>query len=235
MKDSLHQWIWVVVFAMAFAWVESAVVVYLREIFYNGDFRFPIAFGWVGDQRSPGPLIWIETAREAATIIMLFSVGWMAGKRIVEKFSFFIIAFGIWDIFYYIWLYVMIGWPQSLTEWDLLFYIPLPWVGPVITPMLIALAMVGMGTLLVFYSAKKIILPWRWFDGVVELILCLLMITAFCWDWKNIMQIPGRTQYTGVPNPFAWWLYLPAFIAAIVYFCARVFALRRKINSSLKW
>lgn len=221
-RNALHQWIWVIGFAVAFAWVESAVVVYLREIFYDGDFCFPLTFGWDGDQRNPGPLIWIETGREAATMIMLLSVGWMAGSRLVERFSFFIITFGVWDIFYYVWLYVMIGWPQSLMTWDLLFFIPLPWVGPVITPLLIALAMVAIGSLLVFCAAGGITFRWRWYDGVVELIFCLLMIAAFCWDWKNIMQLPGHPHYTGVPNPFAWWLYLPAFVGALGYFAVRL-------------
>lgn len=114
--------------------------------------------------------------------------------------------------------------------WDLLFFIPLPWTGPVITPVLIALAMVVMGSLLVYYSAEDILLPWRWYDGVVELICCLLMITAFCWDWKNIMQLPGHPQYTGIPNPFAWWLYLPAFLCAIAYFAIRSTVMRRRLK-----
>ena len=117
-------------------------------------------------------------------MIMLLSVGWMAGSRLVERFAFFIITFGVWDIFYYVWLYVMIEWPQSLMTWDLLFFIPLPWVGPVITPLLSALTMVGIGSLLVFYAAGGTTFRWRWYDGVVELIFCLLMIAAFCWDWK---------------------------------------------------
>ena len=228
MKTVLHQWIGVVVFAIAFAWVESAVVVYLRDIFYGGDFAFPLTFGWDGDQRDPAPLLWIELGREAATLMMLLTVGWLAGKRLVERFSFFIIAFGIWDIFYYVWLYVMIKWPQSLMTWDLLFFIPLPWVGPVITPVIIALTMVAMGTLLVLYSANSIKLTWRWYDSAVELTLCVLMITAFCWDWKNIMRIPGHPDFTGDPNPFAWWLYLPAYTCSVGYFAVRFFNMSPK-------
>lgn len=229
MKKNLHQWIWVVIFAIAFAWVESAVVVYLRDIFYDGDFHFPLKIGWEGGERNPSPLIWIEYGREIATLIMLLSVGWTAGKNHVERFSFFIIAFGVWDIFYYIWLFVMIKWPQSLMTWDLLFFVPLPWVGPVITPVLIALAMIAMGSMLVYYSAKDIYFFWRWYDGVVELILCILMIVAFCWDWKNIMQIPGNPDYNGIPNPFAWWLYLPAYSCAVIYFTVRLVKMRRMI------
>ena len=234
LNKKLYQWIWIVLFAVAFAWVESAVVVYLRDIFYGGDFHFPLIIGWEGGKRNPSQLIWIEFGREIATLIMLFSVGWAAGRKLVVKFSLFLIAFGVWDIFYYIWLYVMIKWPQSLMTWDLLFFVPLPWVGPVITPVLIALAMVGIGSLLVYYSAQKIFLPWRWYDGVIELVLCLLMITAFCWDWKNIMQIPGHPDYRGIPNPFAWWLYFPAYSGAVLYFIVRVVIMRRERNGEMK-
>jgi hypothetical protein len=233
-KNNLYQWIWVVIFAIAFAWVESAVVVYLRDIFYGGDFHFPLIIGWEGDKRNPSPLIWIEFGREIATLIMLFSVGWMAGRNWVDKFAFFIIAFGIWDIFYYIWLNVMIKWPQSLMTWDLLFFVPLPWVGPVITPVLIAFAMVGMGSLLLYYSAQEIFFPWRWYDGVIEIVFCILMIIAFCWDWKNIMQVPGNPDYRGIPNPFAWWLYIPAFSSAVIYFVVRVIIMRKARNSKIE-
>jgi hypothetical protein len=233
-KNNLYQWIWVVIFAIAFAWVESAVVVYLRDIFYGGDFHFPLVIGWEGGKRNPSPLIWIEFGREVATLVMLFSVGWAAGRNLTDKFAFFIIAFGVWDIFYYIWLDVMIKWPQSLMTWDLLFFVPLPWVGPVITPVLIALAMVGIGSLLVYYSAQKIFFPWRWYDGVIESVLCLLMIIAFCWDWRNIMQIPGYPDYRGIPNPFAWWLYLPAYSSAVTYFVIRVVIMRRARNSAIE-
>ncbi len=227
MNKILHQWIWVVVFAIAFAWVESSVVVYLRHIFFDGEFYFPITFGWEGDQRSPHPLLWIELGREFSTLVMLFSAGWMAGRNSIEKFSFFLIAFGMWDIFYYVWLYVMIKWPQSLMTWDLLFFIPLPWVGPVITPLLIAAAMVVIGSSLVYFNSHRIYFTWRWYDGVVELLCCVLMIVAFCWDWKNIMQHPGDPANSGIPNPFAWWLYLPAYLMAIIYFSFRLFSMLR--------
>jgi hypothetical protein len=54
-------------------------------------------------------------------------------------------VFGVWDIFYYLWLKVLLGWPASVFDWDVLFLIPLPWIGPVVAPLLVALAMVGCG------------------------------------------------------------------------------------------
>ena len=132
------------------------------------------------------------------------------------------IAFGIWDIFYYIWLYVLTSWPESLMTWDLLFYVPLPWVGPVLTPVLIAITMVAAGSLIIYYDVKGYNINWRWSDTAIELGCGLLLIVAFCWDWKNILQIPGNIERTGIPNPFAWWLYLPVYLFSVVYFVVKL-------------
>jgi len=221
-RQMLRNWIWVITFAIAFAWVEGSVVVYLREIFYDGMFQFPILTEWKDDKALFDDLMRIEFGREIATIIMLLAVGYTAGRNALQKFCFFMIAFGIWDIFYYIWLWVMVGWPESLMTWDLLFFVPLPWVGPVITPMLIALAMVTAGSLILYFDEKDVLSPWRWYDWAIEMGCALLMIVAFCWDWKNIIRLPGSVPGSGVPNPFAWWLYLPAYTFSALYFAVRL-------------
>ena len=222
---ALGRSIWVAIFAVAFAWVESAVVVYLRQIYFDGVFRFPLVIVWEEGKHAIDPLVKIEFGREIATIIMLVAVGWVAGRGKLQKFCFFMIAFGIWDIFYYIWLYVMVGWPESLMTWDLLFYVPLPWVGPVITPVLIAAALVGAGLLIIYYEEGGYVIRWRWYDMAVEIACGLLIIVAFCWDWKNILQVPGDIARTGIPNSFAWWLYVPAFLFSLVYFGLRLRAI----------
>ena len=221
-REALWCWIWVVTFAIAFAWVEGSVVVYLREIYFDGSFYFPIVTGWEDGKLIIDELMHIEFGREIATILMLVAVGCVAGKNALQKFCFFMIGFGIWDIFYYIWLWVMVRWPESLMTWDLLFFIPLPWVGPVITPVLIAFAMAAAGSLIIYYDEKGIAIQWRWYDWVIELGCGFLMIAAFCWDWKNIMRIPGDVLYNGIPNTFAWWLYLPAYIFSVIYFAVRL-------------
>jgi len=221
-RNALNRWVWVALFAIAFAWVESAVVVYLREIYFDGGFSFPLVIKWEDGRHVIDPLVRIEFVREVATILMLVTAGCLAGYNRFQKFCFFMIAFGLWDIFYYLWLYVMVRWPASLMTWDLLFYVPLPWVGPVITPVLIALAMIVAGSIIVYYQERGYTVGWRWYDMVVELGFGLLMIIAFCWDWKNIIQLPGEIERTGIPNPFAWWLYLPAYFLAVGYFIVRM-------------
>jgi hypothetical protein len=221
-RETLWRWIWVVIFAIGFAWVESAVVVYLREIFYGGSFYFPIEINWDGTEYVGHYLTTIELGREVATIIMLAAVGCAAGKNGWQKFSFFMIMFGVWDIFYYVWLWVMVGWPESLMTWDILFLIPLPWTGPVITPVLIALAMTVAGTLIIYYDEKGYNIRFFWYDWVIVLGCGLVMIVAFCWDWKNIIRLPDGIERSGIPNPFFWGLYLPAYILSVVYFAFRL-------------
>lgn len=220
--EALRRWIWVVAFAIAFAWVEGAIVVYLREIYFGGSFSFPVVTEWREGELVVDKLMRIEFTREIATIFMLVAVGCAAGKTSWQKFCFFMICFGIWDIFFYIWLWVMVRWPASLMTWDLLFFVPLPWVGPVITPVLIALAMAVAGSLIIYYEERGYTIYWRWFDFVLLLGCGLLLIVAFCWDWKNIIRVPGDEPHTGIPNTFAWWLYLPAYLFSVIYFALRL-------------
>ena len=133
--------LWVSLFAVAFAFVESSVVVYLRAIYYPDGFTFPLRL--ILEEH-----LVVELVRELSTLLMLVAVGVVAGRGGWERFAYFIIAFGIWDVLYYIWLKVLLGWPSSITEWDVLFLIPLPWIGPVLAPVLISLAMVPAGLLI---------------------------------------------------------------------------------------
>ena len=83
--------------------------------------------------------IWIEIGREAATMIMLASVGFLAARTWPGRLGAFALAMGLWDIFYYVFLWLFAGWPASLFDQDVLFLIPLPWWGPVLAPVSIAL------------------------------------------------------------------------------------------------
>ena len=131
----------VFVYAVAMAWVEAAVVYYLRTMVhriepYQLD-PFPII----------GAMAQVEVAREAATLIMLLTVGLLAGHSWRSRLGYFAMAFGVWDIFYYVFLKAICGWPHSVMDWDILFLIPLPWWGPVLAPVLIALLLIVWGTL----------------------------------------------------------------------------------------
>ena len=123
------------IFSIAMAYLEAAVVVYLRMIFYPEGFQFPLKL-------MPTSTLLIELGREVSTIVMLVIVGFMAGKALLEKFFYFMFCFGMWDIFYYVWLKVMLDWPASLLTGDILFLIPVPWIGPVLAPVVVSLSMI---------------------------------------------------------------------------------------------
>ncbi|NJN41520.1 MAG: hypothetical protein HC811_04040 [Flammeovirgaceae bacterium] len=126
--------IWLTIFSIAMGFLEAAVVVYLRELYYPEGFNFPLTSMDIH-------VALTEIGREAATVIMLLGVGMLGGKTPYQRFSFFIASFAIWDIFYYVFLKIILDWPASLLTWDILFLIPVPWVGPVITPVLISITM----------------------------------------------------------------------------------------------
>jgi hypothetical protein len=132
----------VALFAATMGYLESAVVVYLRGLYYPEGFAFPLRMM----ERS---VLLVELGREAATVLMLVALAVLAGRRFAERLAYFMLAFAVWDIFYYIWLRLLLGWPQSWLTWDILFLIPLPWIGPVLSPVIVSLSMLaGAGLIL---------------------------------------------------------------------------------------
>ena len=134
------RWMLVVTFAAGMAWVEAACVYYLRVMVdrvepYQPD-PLPIR-GILGE---------VELVREGATLLMLAMTGMLAGRTWRARLGYAAIAFGSWDILYYVFLRIISGWPASLFDWDILFLLPLPWWGPVLAPVSIALLMIVWGT-----------------------------------------------------------------------------------------
>ena len=143
------RWLTVVVFAVAMAWVEAASVYYIRAMVdrvdpYQPD-PLPIR----------GALGQVELVREAATLVMLATVGALAGRTWQKRVGYAAIAFGVWDVLYYVFLRAICDWPRSPFDWDVLFLIPLPWWGPVLAPVCIALLMIVWGTLATQFTASR--------------------------------------------------------------------------------
>jgi hypothetical protein len=72
--------------------------------------------------------------REAATIVMLAVIAYLAGSTWPERGILFLWTFAFWDLFYYLSLYILIRWPPTLRTIDVLFLIPVPWIAPVWFP-----------------------------------------------------------------------------------------------------
>jgi hypothetical protein len=233
--------IWLCIFAIAMGFMESAVVIYLRELYYPGGFKFPL-------QIIPAKIARVEICREAATIIMLIGAAYMAGKTKLTRFAFFMIAFAVWDIFYYVFLYIFIQWPESLFTWDILFLIPFPWTGPVIAPCLVSLGIAVFGLLILKASEKQNvkISSSQW---LLLLGGCFVIILSFLSDYLNVVSLQNRSASflpgnsglleelkTYIPVKFDWLLFFTGFgssCAGVILFYVKHFSSKSTINHTL--
>ena len=210
--------IWLSLFSISMGYLESSVVVYLREISYPAGFDFPL----VPIEKGLGIT---EILREASTLIMLLAAGYMGGRNTVERFAWFLYCFALWDIFYYLFLKMLIGWPQSLFTWDILFLIPVAWTGPVIAPLITSLTMLLLAFILLYFSVRQEkplqIRPPEWAFLIAG---SLVMILAFIWDYCSYVLHALRTMggtfemahnqfiYQYIPDRFNWLLFAVAEI-----------------------
>lgn len=195
--------LWVSIFAIAMALVESAVVVYLRELHYPEGFRFPLKL-------FVDKTVIVEIYREIATVVMLLSIGTLIGRVFWERFAYFLIAFGVWDIFYYAWLKVFIDWPASIFEWDILFLIPVPWIGPVIAPLSIAILMTFSGALIAWLFQNGNNFRPLTMSYIIAAAGVISILYSFMWD-------TGATLNGQPPRPYYYELLIIGdvlFIAA---------------------
>ena len=211
------RWFLVILFAAAMAWVESALVFDLRTLV---DRLEPY-------QPNPLPFLpklgEVELVRELATLIMLLTVGWLAGQSGPKRWGYALLAFGVWDIFYYAFLKIITGWPHSLWDWDILFLLPLPWWGPVLAPMLIAALMIVFGTLTTQFENIQ---PSRraWFFNLSG---CALALIVFMADALRAAEggIEAVRQVLPHKAGFNW----PVFIIALLLMAAPVFEMCKQL------
>lgn len=195
----------VAAYAVAMAYVEAALVVDLnRALGQQIGALFPLR-----PEMTVDPLIVIEVGREAATMVMLAAVGVLAGRSRWERLAWAAVAFGIWDIAYYGWLFVFTGWPPSLSTWDLLFLVPVPWAGPVWAPLAVSAALVGFGLL----AARRLRAGGIVHVGARHLAAALggglLVILSFTLDTPRLLA-------GGVPEDYAWPLLAAGIAMAAV-------------------
>jgi len=155
-------------------------------------------------------------AREAATLVMLLAVGVLAGRAWRSRLGYAAIAFGAWDIFYYVFLKAMCGWPHSVMDWDILFLIPLPWWGPVLAPVLISLLLILWGTLACRLEVTRTpVLPELAVTGVGA-VGVVIGLQVFMADALNAAHQRGDAVRNVLPTRFHW----PLFCAALLLMAA---------------
>ncbi len=208
--------LWVSLFAVTFAFVEAVVVVYIRGIYYPDGFVFPL---------KPIAIhhLTTELLREFSTLVVILTVALLAGTTRWQRFAFFIIVFGLWDVFYYVWLKVLLDWPASIFEFDVLFLIPLPWIAPVLAPVLISILLMVSGFLIIRKEVREGYfkpgrLPW-----VLSIAGSLVILYSFIHDLDATLRFR-------MPSEYDWHVYTTG-MALLVAAMLAVFIRKKPILS----
>ncbi len=215
MKAISKTLIWLSIFSIAMGFLETSVVVYLRKLYYPDGFYFPLV-------AISMDVAITEFWREAATIIMLIGIGILVGKNKIQRFVFFLYCFAIWDIFYYVFLKMLLNWPESIFTWDILFLIPVPWVGPVIAPCIISLSMIVLTFVVVYFQEKSLNVHFKFSESVLLIVGSAVVVISFMWDYimylinngaENAVWTLSRNRdmfeevKNYVPSSFNWYLF----------------------------
>jgi len=193
---------------IAFGMIEGSVVIYLRPFLNNdfSDYSLKILQPENLDQ-SKKTVIITEIYREAATLVLLASAAVLAATSFLSWFCYFVFIFGVWDIIYYVWIYLRIGWPESIMEWDVLFLIPRMWFAPVIVPCLISLTGIVISMIVLrvtdIYGQIKP-RPRHWIPIAVALVL-----------WQISFLNKSLDGMTTFPSDYSWWLFFAGMIMAV--------------------
>jgi len=198
-----------VIFGISLAYIEAAVVVYLRAIFYPEGFDFPLPE--FGSSSSWMAFLTIEIGREAATLVVLLSSSYLIGSNFRSRLAFFLTLFAIWDVFYYVWLKVLLNWPASIMDWDILFLIPSPWAGPVLAPVIISATMLLMALAILYREGhgRPLRLTRPCIVGFVS--ISIVLIGMFCWAGMHITE-------AGYKSCFSWPVFAGGELLGVALF-----------------
>jgi hypothetical protein len=237
MKNELIKRFWIVlIFAIAMGFLEAIVVVYVRELYYPDGFRFPLVL-------IPPEIFTIELVRELTTLIMLAGIGLLAGKSGLEKYAWFLFTFGIWDITYYVALKVFLDWPASLLTWDILFLIPVTWIGPVLAPVICSFTMIIYGLLIIIPENKNQDVTPGITAWILTITGSLIIFISFIYDYTGLMISEGYFSKGGpslmdpgfidaitsyIPIKFNWWIFISGEVFIFSGLGFMIFQLKNK-------
>ena len=202
--SALQKLLWLTLFGVGFAMVEAAVVIYLRQLLHVEGSNITLS-------GIPRGIFTVEIIREFTTLVMLISVGVLAGSRPMGRFGSFIIAFGVWDIFYYVFLSMFHGWPRSFLDWDLLFLIPVPWMAPVLAPVLVSCGLIFSGYWLLIREQQKKRIVVSLSDWIIEAVATVLILYSFT-----------NNNSVSPPEVFSWIIFLAGLALGVGYFVWRM-------------
>ena len=216
LKTTLKRFCIVVIFGIAFAYIEAAVVVYLRTIFHPEGFSFPLTnFGITALWER---LVLPEIGREAATLVIIFTGSWLLGRSLRQRFAYFLAIFAVWDIFYYVWLKILSSqlkvipnWPGSIMDWDILFLIPITWAGPVLAPVLISVTLLVFAIIILYRDSFGRGLKVTLTDWLGFIVAGLVVVASFCIAGLHITE-------TDFQSHFYWPVFAVGLLSAVALF-----------------
>ena len=145
----LPRLLWWALFAGAFGCTEAVVAFYIRRV--TGmepgmDYRdvwaargLPFTSSTVEAELRRQRIWTFEQMREVATLLLLVGAALAGGRTGRERLGLFLFTFAVWDLVYYAFLLITIGFPRSLLDTDIYFLVPFAWYGPVWFPVLVVM------------------------------------------------------------------------------------------------
>jgi hypothetical protein len=201
LKIASYTIIRVIIFSVAMGYVEASVVVYLREIYYPSGFAFPLKPIQARD-------VAVELCREAATLIMLVSIALLSGATKAQRLAFFLLSFGVWDLSYYLFLKIILGWPAGLLTWDILFLLPVLWVGPVLAPCILSLTMILLAFMILRTEQQYGRVIFSAYVPISFMAGSLVVIASFCEDPLRHLSAFKENAPVYIPTSYWWWLFI---------------------------
>jgi hypothetical protein len=221
------------IFSIAMGFMESAIVIYLRELYYPAGFNFPLTV-------IPPNIAIVEITREAATLIMLLTIALLTGRTTFQRLAYFLFCFAVWDLFYYIFLKIFLNWPESLFTWDILFLIPVPWIGPVIAPCILSLTMITLTLLIPLAEKNKVDLTLKKSEWSLFILGTVTIIYSFITDYIGLASKAGSglsaeekqnlfSEFGSyVPHQFNWVIFFVGEFLLILAILKILIRIRRK-------
>lgn len=202
-------------FAIAMGLLEAICVVYLRQILLPPD-------GSLNNIAFSNFDFTIEVIREITTLVILLTIAILAAYNWRTRLAMFFLAFGIWDIFYYIGLKIFLDWPATILEWDALFLVPVNWYGPVLAPVLISVYFIIVSIIIVLREAtgKKL--------HITKPAILLQLLTFVVWYYSFTKDSSLISEFGYESATYSWLL----FVLGIIFCSVGIFITFRNNSKS---
>ncbi|UCF15975.1 MAG: hypothetical protein JSW59_00665, partial [Phycisphaerales bacterium] len=120
---------------------------------------------------------------------------WLAGRNRQQRFAYFLTIFAVWDIFYYVWLKILIDWPSTIMDWDVLFLIPVTWASPVLYPVLISLVWLVWAAIILYCDSCGRLLRPTLSDWLAFGSSGLIIVVSFCIAGVHITETDFESYF----------------------------------------